>query len=75
MNDELSIIRLIAEASIAVQIVIALLILVPLMPTLPPGCRVLVVADNCTDSTAAIARECGAEVVERNDSGKLHQNA
>ena len=29
--------------------------------------RVLVVADNCSDSTAAIARELGVEVIERND--------
>jgi cellulose synthase/poly-beta-1,6-N-acetylglucosamine synthase-like glycosyltransferase len=29
--------------------------------------RVIVVADNCTDRTAAIARGCGAEVYERND--------
>ncbi|KMS56387.1 glycosyl transferase [Novosphingobium barchaimii LL02] len=29
--------------------------------------RVLVVADNCTDGTAAMAKACGAEVVERND--------
>lgn len=28
----------------------------------------LVVADNCTDATAAIARACGAEVIERSDS-------
>ena len=31
------------------------------------GMRVLVVADNCTDATADLAREQGAEVVERND--------
>jgi cellulose synthase/poly-beta-1,6-N-acetylglucosamine synthase-like glycosyltransferase len=36
-----------------------------LMPTLPNGSRILVVADNCSDRTAAIAREWGAEVVER----------
>src|SRR5439155_17254118 len=36
-----------------------------LIPTLPPGARVLVVADNCSDTTATIASECGAEVVER----------
>src|SRR6184192_3280942 len=38
-----------------------------LMPTVPPGGRVLVVADNCSDSTASIARECGADVLERHD--------
>jgi cellulose synthase/poly-beta-1,6-N-acetylglucosamine synthase-like glycosyltransferase len=30
--------------------------------------RVLVVADNCTDSTAALARAAGAEVLERHDT-------
>jgi cellulose synthase/poly-beta-1,6-N-acetylglucosamine synthase-like glycosyltransferase len=33
---------------------------------LGPADRLLVVADNCTDDTAAIARAAGAEVVERN---------
>lgn len=37
---------------------------------LTPGGRVLVVADNCTDETAAIARACGAEVTERLDPGR-----
>jgi cellulose synthase/poly-beta-1,6-N-acetylglucosamine synthase-like glycosyltransferase len=32
-----------------------------------PGDRVLVVADNCTDGTARVAREAGAEVAERTD--------
>jgi len=39
------------------------------------GFHVLVVADNCTDSTAAIARAAGADVLERNDTerrGKGH---
>src|SRR6266545_891547 len=31
------------------------------------GDRVVVIADNCSDSTAHIARNCGAEVVERFD--------
>ncbi|MHB8535633.1 MAG: glycosyltransferase family 2 protein [Sulfuricaulis sp.] len=31
------------------------------------GFRVLVVADNCSDSTAALARAAGAEVLERDD--------
>ena len=35
-----------------------------------PGDRLLVVADNCTDDTAAIARASGAEVVERHDLTK-----
>lgn len=34
----------------------------------PPGTRVLVVADNCSDDTAAAARAHGAEVAERFDS-------
>lgn len=32
------------------------------------GDRLLVVADNCSDDTAAMARACGAEVVERSDA-------
>lgn len=38
-----------------------------LTPQLRPGDRLLVVADNCTDATAARARAAGAEVVERTD--------
>jgi cellulose synthase/poly-beta-1,6-N-acetylglucosamine synthase-like glycosyltransferase len=45
-----------------------------LLPTLEdikrqlrPGDRVLVVADNSTDDTAAVARAAGAEVIERQD--------
>lgn len=34
---------------------------------LTQGGRVLVVADNCTDETAVVARACGAEVIERVD--------
>ncbi len=34
----------------------------------PPSTRILVVADNCTDETACVAREAGAEVVERQDT-------
>ena len=36
-------------------------------PQLRAGDRLLVVADNCTDATAAVAASCGAEVVERHD--------
>ena len=36
-----------------------------------PGDRVLVVADNCSDDTAAVAVASGADVVERNDQKKL----
>jgi len=45
-----------------------------LLPTLDdikqqlrPGDRILVVADNCADDTATIARTAGAEVIERHD--------
>ncbi|SHG99166.1 glycosyltransferase family 2 protein [Bradyrhizobium erythrophlei] len=48
-----------------------------LLPTLAniqgqllPADRLLVVADNCSDDTAALARAGGAEVVERNDPTK-----
>ncbi|MDE2403632.1 MAG: glycosyltransferase family 2 protein [Sphingomonadales bacterium] len=34
----------------------------------PAGVRILVVADNCTDDTAARAAAAGAEVVERSDA-------
>lgn len=34
---------------------------------LPPGARLIVIADNCSDDTAARARAAGAEVVERHD--------
>jgi cellulose synthase/poly-beta-1,6-N-acetylglucosamine synthase-like glycosyltransferase len=33
--------------------------------------RFLVVADNCSDDTSAIARSAGAEVIERHDNSKL----
>lgn len=39
------------------------------------GDRLIVIADNCTDDTAAIARACGAEVFERHEPdrrGKGH---
>ena len=35
-----------------------------------PGLRVLVIADNCTDETAAIARAAGVEVTERSDADR-----
>ncbi|MEO8313446.1 MAG: glycosyltransferase family 2 protein [Pseudomonadota bacterium] len=34
----------------------------------PAALRVLVIADNCTDQTASMARDAGAHVVVRNDS-------
>lgn len=46
-----------------------------LTPQLRTGDRLLVVADNCSDPTAAIARGHGAEVLERHDDllrGKGH---
>ncbi|MEX2175324.1 MAG: glycosyltransferase family 2 protein, partial [Pirellulaceae bacterium] len=44
--------------------------LLALLPTLPAGSRVLVVADNCSDDTAQIARRLGAEVAERTDASR-----
>jgi cellulose synthase/poly-beta-1,6-N-acetylglucosamine synthase-like glycosyltransferase len=38
-----------------------------LRPLLGPGDRLIVVADNCDDLTAATARDAGAEVIERRD--------
>jgi exopolysaccharide biosynthesis WecB/TagA/CpsF family protein len=37
------------------------------LPQLHTGDRLLVIADNCTDATAAVARTLGAEVIERHD--------
>jgi len=42
--------------------------LATLIPQLGPTDRLIVVADNCTDKTAEIARAAGATVVERTDS-------
>ena len=41
--------------------------LTDLMTVAPPGCRIVVVADNCTDDTAARARAIGVEAIERHD--------
>ncbi|MDI6025810.1 glycosyltransferase [Corticibacterium sp. UT-5YL-CI-8] len=41
-----------------------------IMTQIRPGDRVLVVADNCTDGTAAAAREARAEVIERTDPAR-----
>jgi cellulose synthase/poly-beta-1,6-N-acetylglucosamine synthase-like glycosyltransferase len=38
-----------------------------LLPQLAPGDRIVVVADNCTDATEAVARTAGADVVNRSD--------
>ena len=45
--------------------------LTTLMPQLTPTDRVVVVADNCTDRTAAIARQFDVTVLEREDSTRL----
>lgn len=42
--------------------------LASIRPQLQAGDRMLVVADNCTDDTALIARDAGAEVIERRDA-------
>ncbi len=42
--------------------------LATVLPQLQAGDRLLVVADNCSDDTATIARAAGAEVVERSDA-------
>ena len=42
-----------------------------LMPQLTPDDRIVVVADNCTDSTAEIARQFDVTVLEREDSTRL----
>lgn len=42
--------------------------LAALTPQIQPHQRLLVVADNCTDKTADIARSMGAEVIERFDA-------
>lgn len=39
-----------------------------LKPQLAPGDRILVVADNCTDRTAEVARTMGVEAAERTDA-------
>ena len=43
-------------------------ILTDLMTVAPPGTRIVVVADNCTDDTAARARATGATAIERQDA-------
>lgn len=37
---------------------------------LAPSDRIVVIADNCSDNTAAVARVAGAEVLERHDPGR-----
>ena len=42
--------------------------LASILPQLEPSDRVIVVADNCTDRTAEVARAAGATVIERQDA-------
>ena len=42
-----------------------------LIPQLGPGDRLLVIADNCTDRTAELARAAGAECLERHDTERV----
>lgn len=42
--------------------------LASLVPQLGDGDRLIVIADNCSDDTATIARRCGVEAVERVDA-------
>lgn len=44
--------------------------LAALTPQLAPQDCILVVADNCTDETAELARQAGATVLERNDDAR-----
>jgi cellulose synthase/poly-beta-1,6-N-acetylglucosamine synthase-like glycosyltransferase len=47
----------------------------PLLPQLGERVRLVVIADNCTDDTASVARAAGAMVIERHDAtlrGKGH---
>jgi cellulose synthase/poly-beta-1,6-N-acetylglucosamine synthase-like glycosyltransferase len=37
----------------------------------PPGARILVIADNCSDQTAARAVAAGAEAIERHDTSQI----
>src|SRR5437016_5380084 len=41
-----------------------------LLAQMSPGDRVVVIADNCTDETMQVARDCGAEVIERTELTK-----
>lgn len=45
--------------------------LADIRPQLNANDRLIVVADNCTDDTATVAEAAGAEVIVRNDPGKI----
>lgn len=45
-------------------------ILSKLLAQLAPADRLIVIADNCTDDTAAVARSAGATVIERQDAAQ-----
>jgi len=45
--------------------------LAAISPQLGPNDRLVVIADNCTDATPALARKFGAEVVERRDLTRI----
>jgi len=45
-------------------------VLAALRPVLPADARLLVVADNCSDATAAVARAAGVDVAERHDPAR-----
>jgi len=45
--------------------------LATIAPQLRDGDRLVVVADNCSDATAEVARAAGADVFERSDAGHL----
>jgi cellulose synthase/poly-beta-1,6-N-acetylglucosamine synthase-like glycosyltransferase len=42
-----------------------------LVADLPLGARILVIADNCSDQTAALARRAGASAIERQDPARV----
>jgi cellulose synthase/poly-beta-1,6-N-acetylglucosamine synthase-like glycosyltransferase len=42
-----------------------------ILATTPKSYRLIVIADNCTDETATVARSVGATVIERQDSQRL----
>lgn len=45
-------------------------VLTNLLPQIQPTDRLVVIADNCTDATAAVAQTTGATVIERQDANR-----